>query len=278
MYELAPWYGLYQRSPGPNWPGRMQHECQPLPDVHAYDESFFQWVDISALRSAEKVVPIVSGLISPKSVLDVGCGRGTWLSVWRAQHGVERVLGVDSVSAEQLRAIPARDLIRHVDLEAGFSVGERFDLVQCLEVAEHLSPEAAPLLVKSLALHGDVILFSAARPGDGGEHHVNEQEPEYWRDLFEDHGLRLYDTVRPRIAGDATVDPWYRYNTFIFTTPEIAARLNISGDAVMAPQRPKSFESALWYGQRMIVRHLPIKVVTRLAQLKARAMNMFSRR
>jgi SAM-dependent methyltransferase len=245
-------------------------------NVHAYDESFFQWVDLSALRSAEKVVPIVRGIVSPRSVLDVGCGRGAWLNVWRAQNGVERVLGVDGVSADQLRATPARDFIRNANLEAEFSVGERFDLVQCLEVAEHLSPKAAPLLVSSLARHGDVILFSAARPGDGGEHHVNEQEPEYWRDLFEAQGLRLYDTVRPRIAADATIDPWYRYNTFIFTKPEIAAQFNISTDAVAAPARVKSYESVLWYGQRMIVRHLPVNVVTRLAQLKARVMNSFS--
>jgi hypothetical protein len=182
------------------------------------------------------------------------------------------------VGVEQLSATPARDFILNANLETGFFVGERFDLVQCLEVAEHLSPQAAPLLVKSLVLHSDVILFSAARPGDGGEHHVNEQEPEYWRELFEAQGLRLYDTIRPRIVGDVTIDPWYRYNTFIFTKPEIAARLNISADAVTAPERVKSYESVLWYSQRMIVRHLPINVVTRLAQLKARAMNTFCRR
>jgi SAM-dependent methyltransferase len=247
-------------------------------NVPAYDDSFFQWVDLSALRSAERVVPVVHGIISPKSVLDVGCGRGAWLTVWRTQQGVERALGVDGVSPEQLRTTPARDFIRNADLEAGFSVGERFDLVQCLEVAEHLSSAAAPLLVGSLASHGDVILFSAARPGDGGEHHVNEQEPEYWRELFAAHDLQLYDCIRPLIAGDAIVDPWYRYNTFIFTRAEIAERLNISRDAVMAPERVKSYESVLWYGQRMIVRRLPVNVVTRLAQLKARAMTTFTRR
>jgi SAM-dependent methyltransferase len=246
-------------------------------NIHAYDESFFQWVDRSALRSAERVIPVVHGIMSPKSVLDVGCGRGAWLTVWRAQRGVERVLGVDGVSAEQLMANPARDFIRRADLEAGFSVGERFDLVQCLEVAEHLSPKAAPLLVRSLALHGDVILFSAARPGDGGEHHINEQEPEYWRDLFGAHGLRLYDTIRRRIAGDTKIDPWYRYNTFIFTKPEIASRLNFAGDIVMAPQPVKSYESVFWYGQRLIVQRLPVSVVTHLAQLKCRVMNRFSR-
>lgn len=246
----------------------------PNMNVHGYDKSFFQWVDKSALRSASGMIPVVHGIVSPKSVLDVGCGRGMWLRMWRAQHGVERVLGVDGVSAEQLKESPAREFIRNADLEGGFALGERFDLVQCLEVAEHLSPAAAPLLVGSLARHSDVILFSAARPGDGGEHHINEQEPEYWRDLFAVHGLRLYDTIRPRIAGDATIHPWYRYNTFIFTKPEVAVRLNFADDVVEAPQRVKSYESALWYGQRMIVRHLPANVVTRLAQLKGRVMNM----
>jgi len=257
----------------------MLDECQPLPNLnaHAYNESFFQWVDRSALRSAERVVPVVHRIISPRSVLDVGCGRGVWLTVWRAQNGVERVLGVDGASAEQLRAAAERDFILNADLEAGFSVGARFDLVQCLEVAEHLSPKAAALLVESLALHSDVILFSAARPGDGGEHHINEQEPEYWRDLFGVYGLRLYDTIRPRIAWDTIIDPWYRYNTFIFTKPEIAARLNFAADAVMAPQRVRNYESVFWYAQRMIVRHLPVNVVTRLAQLKCSLMNRVSR-
>ena len=50
-------------------------------------------------------------------------------------------------------------------------------------MAEHLSPEAGAGLVASLARHGDVLLFSAASPGRGGEFHVNERSPEYWRSL-----------------------------------------------------------------------------------------------
>jgi SAM-dependent methyltransferase len=247
-------------------------------NVYSYHDPFFQWVDRSAARSAAAVVPLVHRILSPKSVLDVGCGRGAWLAVWRAQHGVERVLGIDGAGPDLLKAAPFGDLVRTVDLEDGFSLGERFDLVQCLEVAEHLSSNAAPRLVDSLVLHGDVILFSAGRPGDGGEYHINEQEPEYWRALFALHGFCMYDTVRPRIANMSVIDTWYRYNTFLYARPEVAARLKFDGDLVPEPLRAKSYESIVWRGRRMILRHFPVWIVTRLAQLKYRITNWLSQR
>ena len=48
-----------------------------------------------ALRSAERVLPLVFDLIAPTSVVDVGCGDGAWLSVAKSL-GVARVLGVDN--------------------------------------------------------------------------------------------------------------------------------------------------------------------------------------
>jgi SAM-dependent methyltransferase len=244
-------------------------------NVHSYDDRFFQWVDRSATRSAAALIPCVNRIVSPKSVLDVGCGRGAWLAVWHAQPGVDRVLGIDGEGAHQSQGRPFSEFIRAADLEAGFFVGERFGLVQCLEVAEHLSAAAAPRLVSSLVLHGDVILFSAGRPGDGGEYHINEQEPEYWRALFAVHGFRMYDTVRPRIANIPAIDPWYRYNAFLYARPEIAARLGFDGDLVQEPLRAKSYESTVWRARRMMLRPLPINLVTRLAQLRYRIANRF---
>ncbi|MSU72459.1 MAG: hypothetical protein EXS43_08970 [Opitutus sp.] len=43
-------------------------------------------------RSAEVVVPVVRELLAPGSVLDAGCGLGTWLRVWQ-QNGVQDILG-----------------------------------------------------------------------------------------------------------------------------------------------------------------------------------------
>ena len=62
--------------------------------VTKYDEEFFSGHGPLSLSSALAVLPIVSELVSVKSVCDVGCGVGTWLSVWKTL-GVEDIYGID---------------------------------------------------------------------------------------------------------------------------------------------------------------------------------------
>ena len=93
----------------------------------------------------------------------------------------------------------------------------------CLEVAEHLSQDAAARFVESLTSHADVILFSAAIPFQGGHHHVNEQFPDYWRKIFEARGFRPIDCIRHSIWDDAEVMWWLRQNIMIFAKPGFAA-------------------------------------------------------
>jgi hypothetical protein len=45
---------------------------------------------------------------------------------------------------------------------------------------------------------------------------VNEQFPEYWAALFEEHGYRPLDVIRGRIWHDAQVLWWLRQNTLLF--------------------------------------------------------------
>jgi SAM-dependent methyltransferase len=185
-----------------------------------YDSTFFDYIQQGAKRSADVVTNQVLRLLRVDSVLDVGCGRGTWLAQWKTR-GVSDILGVDGsyVSAESL-VIPLQNF-RSADLCQPLDLGRRFDLVQSLEVAEHLPPAAADTLVSTLTGHGDIVMFSAARPGQGGENHLNERPYEYWRQLFRLRGYEMYDAVRPMI-NEPQVEPWYRYNTFLFVS-EIAA-------------------------------------------------------
>ncbi|WP_218117788.1 hypothetical protein, partial [Helicobacter sp. CLO-3] len=62
----------------------------------------------------------------------------------------------------------------------------------------------------------DIVLFSAAIPYQGGTHHVNEQPPAYWADIFEKEGFVCFDILRERILGDASIDWCYRQNILIF--------------------------------------------------------------
>lgn len=143
-----------------------------------YDKAFFDSQSDGAQASAAAVVPLVKRLLSPNSVLDVGCGPGTWVARWITE-GVTDAIGVDGdyVDRSSLR-IPAGQFVA-ADLEDPLHLGRTFDLVQSLEVAEHLDEVHADAFVASLARHGDTVLFSAALPGQGGAHHVNEQWPSY---------------------------------------------------------------------------------------------------
>jgi SAM-dependent methyltransferase len=165
------------------------------------------------LNSPREVVPLIMNLFYPKSVLDVGCGLGTWLRVFE-EGGVIDYLGVDGEYVDKrLLKIPEEKFLA-VDLQKQWSVNRKFDLVICLEVAEHLREESADLLVESLVSHGDTIVFSAAIPGQGGQYHINEQWPRYWQEKFAKHGFYYHDELRPLIWENSRVDWWYRQNIF----------------------------------------------------------------
>jgi SAM-dependent methyltransferase len=180
-----------------------------------YTTSFYEEIRNGSLRSAEVVVPLVLQLVPARSVLDVGCGDGTWLSVFR-KHGVDDMIGIDGgyVSRELLQ-IP-QDRFQDVDLAKPFSLGRVFDLAVCLEVAEHLPPECATGFIESLTCLAPVVLFSAAIPKQGGNHHTNEQWPEYWAKLFGEHGFRPLDFIRRHVWQNDAVEFWYAQNTLLF--------------------------------------------------------------
>jgi hypothetical protein len=106
---------------------------------------------------------------------------------------------------------------------------EKYDLAICLEVAEHLRPAAAETFIKTLTSYSNTIIFSAAVPDQGGQNHLNEQWPAYWRQLFEKQGFILYDAIRPLIWEEPAVDCWYRQNIFFFINEKASVKIELPG-------------------------------------------------
>ncbi|MFZ6014449.1 MAG: class I SAM-dependent methyltransferase [Bacteroidota bacterium] len=154
-------------------------------------------------------------LVQPRSVLDVGCGLGTWLKAFE-ECGVKDFKGVDGAYVNKtLLRIPQERFYAH-DLTQAMDLGRKFDLVMTLEVAEHLEKELADQFVKTLVGHGDLILFSAAVPGQGGQHHVNEAWLSQWVKIFSKHDFILYDVLRPKIWNNNAIEVWYKQNIVMF--------------------------------------------------------------
>lgn len=183
------------------------------PHRKAYSQSFFEAVEPMSLSSAARVVPMVTELVQPASVVDVGCGSGAWLSVF-AEQGVDDIFGIDGYEPERL--LFREDHFLLCDLNLDFRLPRSFELAICLEVAEHLRPDSAPRLVAGLTRLAPVVLFSAGAPTQGGTEHINERWPDYWASLFAGHDFEVLDPIRRRIWTDPGVSWWYAPNTLLY--------------------------------------------------------------
>jgi SAM-dependent methyltransferase len=143
----------------------------------------------------------------PKSYLDLGSGTGAMVNMAR-KIGIEAI-GVDTINGPEHWFI-THDLTQPFDLvdrgdwvvrrTGEFAPGGlfanhptvRFHLITCLEVGEHLSLDAHPTLCDTIARHlmpGGMLVFSAAPPGQRGEHHVGCRPAYEWRSLLHERGI-----------------------------------------------------------------------------------------
>lgn len=185
-----------------------------------YDRNFYAKEQQACRESARIVVPIVQELLHARSVVDVGCGVGTWLSVF-GEHGATELLGIDGDYVDRSQLEVPGDRFLAADLTRPPAVARTFDLVVSLEVAEHLPATSADPFVEFLTGLGPAVLFSAAIPFQGGVHHVNEQWADYWSKRFARHGHAPVDCVRPRVWDDARVLWYYAQNMILYVRPEL---------------------------------------------------------
>lgn len=188
----------------------------PLRIDHRRSFNYTHALSHSARTNAAQriLVPLMNSL-QLTSILDVGCGLGTWLQV-ALQHGANKVAGIEGKWISPEKLLIDKALVHTQDLNNAFDLQRRFDLTISLEVAEHLQPDSADRFVQSLVRHSDIILFSAAVPGQGGNGHVNEQLQHYWAKRFCSHGYVAIDVVRPKIWMDAQVFWWLQQNTILY--------------------------------------------------------------
>jgi SAM-dependent methyltransferase len=181
-----------------------------------YSDEFYEDQAPGSARSAQVVLPMVFELLRPASMVDVGCGVGTWLRV-ATELGVERVLGIDGQYALTAGLqIPVESFVA-ADLSiAAPPLADRFDMAISLEVAEHLPSQRSDQFVADLCALSDVVLFSAAIEGQLGTDHVNLQPQSRWAQRFAGLGYQQFDLVRPLLWNDDRVEYFYRQNTLVY--------------------------------------------------------------
>ena len=156
-------------------------------------------------------------LFEPRSVLDIGCGTGVSLDYF-LQNGVD-ALGIEGSSLARDRAQHPERIELH-NLNEELHLNRRFDLIWCLEVAEHIHPKFVNNFIKTFANHSNRVVLSAAQPGQGGEGHFNEQPAEYWIELFGTYGFTYDDTSTKELQ---SIDEMFCENMLVFYRQELNA-------------------------------------------------------
>jgi len=193
--------------------------------IKSYNKQDYDWWKNPAVNSAKQIVPFILECLPIKSVLDFGCAQGGWLSVFH-EHGIKNIKGLDGewVNTEDL-LVPLESF-HCVDLEKYQHLPtEKYDLCICLEVAEHLDIKYSDALIANLTNASDIILFSAAVPEQGGQNHVNERPPSFWRKKFDNNGFEQIDFLRDRYWRNDEVAWWYKQNIMIYSKVNLRPKL-----------------------------------------------------
>lgn len=158
-------------------------------DFHNYHIKWFK-------RKNYNFAKIISELYDFDSVVDLGCSIGTFLEPFFEKG--KKVQGYEYCYEESINGIKnVEGLIEHIqfgDVTKEIDDNEKYDCSVSIEVAEHIPKEFSESLVKNLIkLSKGFILFTAAKPGQGGTGHINCQKKEFWINLFEKNGYVYND-------------------------------------------------------------------------------------
>lgn len=181
-----------------------------------YDKKFYENNRVESLKSAKVIVPMILEYDNNiKSVVDVGCGTGTWLSEF-ANYKINDIFGIDGKWVNTDMLLISKQNFISKDLNERFQLNKKYDLAMSLEVAEHIRAENSDIFIDNLCDLSDTILFSAAIPNQFGETHINCNCQDYWVRKFQDRGYTTIDIIRNRIWDNNDVSYWYKQNIFIF--------------------------------------------------------------
>jgi SAM-dependent methyltransferase len=185
-------------------------------------EYFHREVEHSAARSAAVMAKSIQVDLNPRTSVDVGCGTGALLE--GLQNEGRQVFGLEYAESALKNCRERKLDVQKFDLETMPLTDPRtYDVAISMEIAEHLPEKCADRYVSLLTSLSSQIVFTAARPGQGGTDHVNEQPASYWISKFQsqafEHDEMLSKRWRFAWESSGSVESHCHQNLLIFRRP-----------------------------------------------------------
>jgi len=169
---------------------------------------------------ANQIGEVLGSHFEPKSVIDFGCAIGAHLEPFN-ESGIT-VQGIEGNEKAIEQAVIPKGLITKHDLREPYEPSKKYDLAISIEVAEHIPSEFDDIYVNTICNSAKRVVITAAPPGQGGTHHINEQPKEYWVKKFDSQGFSLDQKTTEQLANKFEVSnsTWVEENLLVFEERE----------------------------------------------------------
>lgn len=182
-----------------------------------YDKDFFDKNLEWNIPIAEKMTEMIIKHFNPQSVVDVGCGNAEFFAQFQKKN--INIKGYEGSRHAINNSLVDREFVESFDLRNRIFSDKKYDLALCLEVAEHIEKKCSQTLVDSLTGLSDWVIFTTAKPGQGGHFHINEQPENFWIEKFQAQGFAYQAKISQAIkeqAKENNILSWYSDNFMVF--------------------------------------------------------------
>ena len=139
------------------------------------------WEEIFARQAARIVKEL-----KPEKTLDVGCAEGYLVEGLRDLGVNARGIDISEYAISKVR----EDIKPFCGVQsATIPIKERFDLITCIEVMEHLSPEDFCVAIDNMCNATNTIIFSSTPFDYAEESHFSVNTPGFWAERFAYNGF-----------------------------------------------------------------------------------------
>ncbi len=150
-----------------------------------------------------------------ESILDVGSGPGHAVKVF-AELGVDAI-GIDG--CQQAIDMSIAKIYKHDLCDGPYKPLRRFDAIWSCEFLEHVEEQYLDNILQTLNLADKCIYLTAAKPGQGGHHHVNCQPSIYWVEKLKTIYWNYSETLTGLAKAFSRMDHdpnWFSNNGLVF--------------------------------------------------------------
>lgn len=141
------------------------------------------------IKTAPHIVRYIKKMLNPRTCLDLGCGTGVYVEEFNNQ-GVKTIGIEGNLAVKPILKTLAERVIFH-DLRAPLNLKDRYELVMCIEVIEHIDEIYLEVLLHNLTNFTDkwLLITTGADSHGTNREHLNEQPFEYWLDKITARGF-----------------------------------------------------------------------------------------